>query len=192
MNLKEFTKNYIDRLNKLLNSLDINEIEKLKDVIVSASKNKSRVYILGNGGSASTASHMANDLRAGLGRRDILIVDAVSLTDNVAVNSALSNDIGYENAFYMQLKGILKKEDVVIAISCSGNSSNIVNAIEYANEVGSTIVGFSGFDGGKLKEISDVKIDVATPKGEYGLVEDIHLIINHIVFEYFQKEFDEK
>jgi len=120
-----------------------------------------------------------------LKRRNIISIDVVSLGDNHAVTSAIANDIGYENIFYMQLKDILKPEDVVLAISCSGNSPNIVKAVEYANSVGSTVVGVSGFDGGKLKELSNIKFHVDASKGEYGLVEDIHMILDHIIYSYY-------
>lgn len=185
MDFKNFTKNYIKELNNLLLNLDLDEFDKFYELIKNC---RNKIYIIGNGGSASTASHMANDLSIGLKRRDKLTLHAISLADNIAVNSAISNDIGYENVFYMQLKDILKPEDIVIAISCSGNSPNIIKAVEYANEVKSTVVGLSGFDGGRLKELSDIKLHIESNKGDYGLVEDAHLILNHILFSYFLKE----
>ncbi|UTJ06375.1 SIS domain-containing protein [Arcobacter roscoffensis] len=185
MDFKNFTKNYIKELNNLLLNLDLDEFDKFYGLIKNC---KNKIYIIGNGGSAATASHMANDLSIGLKRKDKLTLHAISLADNIAINSAISNDIGYENIFYMQLKDILQAEDIVIAISCSGNSPNIIKAVKYAKEVNSTIVGLSGFDGGKLRELSDIKLHVKSNKGDYGLVEDIHLILNHILFSYLQKE----
>jgi len=184
MKFKEFAESYINQLHKLLNELDLNEFEKFYNLLKN---HESKIYIIGNGGSSATASHMTNDLAIGLKRRDKKVLDAICLSDNSAVSYAISNDIGFENVFYMQLKDILKPQDIVIAISCSGNSPNIVKAVEYAKEINSTIVGLTGFDGGKLKELSTIKLHSQTAKDEYGLVEDIHSIINHIVFTYFQR-----
>lgn len=185
MNVKEFTRSYIENLKSLLDKVDENVVEQIVEQIDLCVKNRSRFYVIGNGGSSATVSHMANDLGVGLKRRDIISLDIVSIGDNSAVVSAVANDIGYENIFYMQLKDVMKPEDTILAISCSGNSPNIVKAIEYAKEVGSTIIGVSGFDGGRLKEISDIKFHVNAPKGEYGLVEDIHMILDHIIYSYY-------
>lgn len=185
MNIKEFTKKYIDNLKNTLDKVDENIVEQIVEQIEKVSKSKSRFYVVGNGGSSATASHWANDFAIGLKRRGLLTIDMISLGDNHAVTSATANDIGYENIFYMQLKDILKPEDVILAISCSGNSPNIVNAVEYAKKVGATVIGASGFDGGKLKEISDIKFHVEAQKGDYGLVEDIHMILDHIIYSYY-------
>ena len=137
MQIKEFTKKYIEELKNLLDNIDENIVAQIVEQIEKVSKSKSRLYVIGNGGSSATASHWANDFAIGLKRRDILTIDMVSLGDNAAVTSATANDIGYDNIFYMQLKDILKPEDVILAISCSGNSHNIVKAVEYAKEKGS-------------------------------------------------------
>ena len=113
--------------------------------------NDAKIYIIGNGGSAATASHMANDLSVGLKLREIRNFDVESLSDNSSVCTAIANDIGYENIFYAQLKNRIKKEDLLIAISCSGNSENIVKAARYAKEIGASVVGMTGFNGGMLK-----------------------------------------
>lgn len=190
MQIKEFTKHYIKNLKILLDRVDENIVAEIVEQIEMVSKNKSRFYILGNGGSSATASHWANDFAIGLKRRDLLTIDMISLGDNHAVTSAIANDLGYENIFYMQLKDILKPEDVVLAISCSGNSPNIVKAVGYAKEIGATVIGASGFDGGKLKEISDIKFHIDAPKGEYGLVEDVHMILDHIIYSYYIQKGD--
>lgn len=185
MNVKEFTKSYIKNLKDLLDKVDENVVEEIIEKIDKCVKSKSRFYVIGNGGSSATVSHMANDLGVGLKRRDIISLDIISLGDNSPVVTAVANDIGYDNIFYMQLKDIMKPEDVLLAISCSGNSPNIVKAVEYAKEVGSKVIGVSGFDGGKLKEMSDIKFHVDAPKGEYGLVEDVHMILDHIIYSYY-------
>ncbi|RXJ98222.1 sugar isomerase [Arcobacter sp. CECT 8986] len=184
MEFKEFTKEYIDTLYRTLNNLNLDCLEELQKLLSST---KGKVFIIGNGGSSATASHMANDLSVGLKRRNRLNLDVISLADNSAVNFALANDIGFENVFYMQLKEIIKKNDILIAISCSGTSANIIKAVEYAKSQGAIIVGFSGFEGGVLKNLADIKIHVETSNGEYGIVEDVHMILNHILFSYFEK-----
>ena len=131
---------------------------------------------------------MVNDLGAGLRRRNIRNFDIHSLADNVPVVTALANDIGYENIFEMQMRGLITADDVVVAISCSGESLNIINAVNYAKEVGCSVVGITGFDGGKLRSISDVNLHVDAPKGEYGLVEDVHMIFDHIIYSYYISE----
>ena len=180
--MEEFTKKYIERLILILQQTNIHAIIK---TIKKLNHTKGKVYIIGNGGSAATASHMVNDLGAGLKRRGLKNLDIESLSDNTPVCSALANDIGYKNIFYMQLKDKITKNDVLIAISCSGNSKNITKAVKYAKKEGATIIGLTGFDGGKLKKLSDINFHVPTQKNEYGLVEDMHSIFNHIIYSYY-------
>jgi len=186
--MNNFLKSYVTRLKLLLDQVDHKTVNSIVECLEKTIVNKSRIYIMGNGGSAATASHMVNDLGAGLRRRSIKNFDVISLADNVAVTTAIANDIGYENIFYMQLEGLLKPEDLIIAISCSGNSPNIVKAVEYAQEIGSTIIGITGFDGGDLKKLSDINFHIEAPSGEYGLVEDMHMILDHIIYSYYIHE----
>lgn len=187
MNIKNFVPFYIERLKSLLDKIDVEVIQKIVDELEKTKKHNSRIYILGNGGSSATASHMVNDLGAGLRRREIRNFDVTSLGDNTPVVTAISNDIGYENSFYMQMKGLISSHDVIIAISCSGDSPNIVKAVSYAKDLGCTIVGITGFNGGYLKEVSDICFHVDAPEGEYGLVEDVHMILDHIIYSYYIK-----
>lgn len=183
--MENFIKQYTENLSDILKNIDTHVVLKIKNSLDSTIKNKSKIYILGNGGSAATASHMTNDLSVGLKLRDIRNFDVESLSDNSSVCTAIANDIGYENIFYAQIKNKINKNDVLIAISCSGNSANILKAVEYAITQGTTIIGLTGFDGGKLKELSDINFHVNTPKGEYGLVEDVHMILDHILYSYY-------
>lgn len=185
MNVDDFIKQYTNNLKDLLDNIDRSEVSKIIDALNRCEENNSKIYIMGNGGSAATASHMANDLSVGLKLREIKNFNVESLSDNSSVCTAIANDIGYENIFYAQLKNKLVKDDIVIAISCSGNSPNIIKAVEYAKSIGTTIIGMTGFDGGKLKELSDIKFHVDTHKGEYGLVEDMHMILDHIIYSYY-------
>lgn len=184
MDLKFFD-NYLARLQQLLSRVDLESVRKIVETIEKTHEAKSNIYIMGNGGSAATASHMVNDLGVGLRRRGLMNFNIHSLADNTPVTTAIANDIGFENIFYMQLEGLLKKDDVIIAVSCSGNSQNITKAVKYAKEVGATVIGVTGFDGGELKELSDVNFHVDAPKGEYGLVEDVHMILDHMIYSYY-------
>lgn len=185
--VEEFTKEYILKLSQLLSEIDENVVADIVDLFERVSKNKNTVYIIGNGGSAATASHWANDFSAGLKRRNIISIDVRSLADNTPICTAIANDIGYENIFKLQLQDALTKDDVLFAISCSGTSPNIVNAVRYAKEIGATVIGATGFDGGELLKLSDIKFHVQTPKGEYGLVEDVHMILDHIIYSYYMQ-----
>ena len=183
--MQSFVKRYIDSLKNILDNLDLENIEKIKDALEKTIENESKIYILGNGGSAATSSHMANDLSVGLKLRNIRNFNVESLSDNNSICTAIANDTGYENIFYTQIKDQVKTNDLLIAISCSGNSENIVKAVEYAKTQGATIVGMTGFSGGRLKELADINFHIPTKSGEYGLVEDAHMILDHIIFSYY-------
>lgn len=185
MDIFTFVENYKNKLSLLIKEIDGKVIEQIINAFEKTAEKKSKIYVIGNGGSSATASHWANDFAIGLKRRRIAIFDMTSMGDNSAVVTAIANDIGYENIFHEQLRNILKPEDVLLSISCSGNSPNIVKAAEYAKKVGATVIGCTGFGGGKLREISDIVFHVNTPKGEYGLVEDVHMILDHIIYSYY-------
>lgn len=180
--MRQFAKEYTTKLIALLQAIDTDAIA---EIVHALENTTGRIYIIGNGGSAATASHMVNDLGVGLKRREIRNFDVQSLSDNTPVCSAISNDIGYENVFYIQIKDKIKPNDLLIAISCSGNSPNILKAAHYAKEQGTKIVGVTGFDGGELRTIGDINFHVPTPKNEYGLVEDMHMILDHIIYSYY-------
>mgnify|MGYP001047196834 FL=1 len=188
MKIKPFVTDYLTRLKVILDQVDPNIISDIIDALEQTIDDKSRIYIIGNGGSSATASHMVNDLGSGLRRRDIINFDVVSLGDNSPVVTAIANDIGYENIFYMQMKGLIKQKDIVIAISCSGDSPNILKAVDYAQSSGCKVIGITGFDGGRLKVLSDINFHVDAPKNEYGLVEDTHMILDHIIYSYYNQK----
>ena len=185
MKIKPFIKEHLTRLKQILDNIDVDVVSNIVDTLEETIENKSRIYILGNGGSAATASHIVNDLGAGLRRRGIINFDVTSLGDNSPVITAIANDIGYENIFYMQMKGHINADDVVVAISCSGESPNIIKAVDYAKDLGCKIIGVTGFNGGYLKKISNINFHVDAPEGEYGLVEDAHMILDHIIYSYY-------
>ena len=179
----DFSRSYFNYLSEVFEKIDEKQIENFINIILDARQRGSTVYFIGNGGSAATASHFSNDIQIGT-RTTGKPFKVVSLTDNNAVLTAIGNDFGYENLFLKQLEPLLVKDDVVVAISASGNSPNVVKGIEYANEMGCSTVGITGFSGGKLKEISKNSVHVPSEKGEYGPVEDLHMIFDHIIGNY--------
>lgn len=144
------------------------------------------IFLLGNGGSAATASHFAEDLWFGTHVDGKYAYRVVCLADNVPAITALANDTGYENVFIEQLRALFRPGDVVVAISASGNSPNVVRAIEYANANDGVTIGLTGFDGGRLRKICQVCVHVETAAGEYGPVEDIHLVMDHLITSYLR------
>lgn len=154
-------------------------IEKIADVLLDAYHNHKQTIIMGNGGSAATASHMACDLSKAWLDGKLMRNKCFSLTDNISLMTAWMNDAGYDEMFVGQLENIMEKGDVVIGISSSGNSPNIVNAMQYAKKNGANTIGFTGFDGGKMREIVDYCIVV--PTDSYKRLEDIHLMLAHVM-----------
>ena len=168
---------------KLLTQISSEEVLALASAINKARKTDNSVYIAGNGGSASTASHFATDIGIGsLNRANP--VRSVSLCDNSAAITAIANDMDYSSIFAQQLKLLGKQGDLLILISASGNSDNLLKAVEVASELRMESHSLTGFDGGKLKRLTlGQNIHVETPKGAYGLVEDAHLTICHVITE---------
>jgi D-sedoheptulose 7-phosphate isomerase len=183
--MKSFVKSYFNRMQETIAKIDPENIVEIIDALEACHDRSGKIYVIGNGGSAATSSHMANDLAVGLKLRKIRNFDVESLSDNVSVCTAIANDTGYENIFYTQLHQRIREKDVLIAISCSGDSPNIVKAVKYANQVGSKVIGLTGFDGGFLKDNCSAGLHVETDKGEYGIVEDIHMMLDHVIFSYY-------
>jgi D-sedoheptulose 7-phosphate isomerase len=179
--LADYAQRYARYLSELLARLDCAAIDRVGKVFEDARQDGRTIFVIGNGGSASTASHFANDFGFGSRKAGGKTYRMLSLTDNVAFMSAAGNDVGYSLVFVEQLKTLMNPGDVVLAISASGNSPNIIAAVDYANAHGAVTIGLSGFDGGRLKEITDVCVHVTTPAGDYGPVEDVHLILDHLI-----------
>lgn len=180
-----FTTQYLARLTELFDRVDTAAVAAFVDVLMQARSRGSQVFFIGNGGSAATAGHFVNDLTIGT-RSWSRPFRAVSLADNVATLTAIANDYGYGEVFVSQLKVLMVPDDVVVAISASGNSPNVVSAVRWANERGGITVGLTGFDGGELKALARVAVHVPTRPGEYGPIEDLHLIFNHLVTAYLR------
>lgn len=186
----KFIGEYFEEVKKCLDTLDKKQIEQVIHMLTQAYLKNKKVFILGNGGSASTASHMACDLGKGTLQRiydkDEKRFRVISLTDNVAVMTAFANDLSFDEIFIQQLRNLIEKDDVVIAISGSGNSKNVIKAVEYANSCGAETIGFLGFKtGGKLAQL--VTIPVIVNSQHYGPIEDIHCILNHVIASWIAK-----
>jgi len=190
LNVKSFSENYVEYLITLLNELDHQKVEECVKELEEARQKGNTIFIIGNGGSASTASHIGNDFGLAVlktsKKPNNKSYRAMPLTDNVSVISAIGNDSSYNDIFLDQLKVHYRKGDILISISASGNSPNLLSASNWVNQQGGKTIGWLGFDGGKLKEIVDIPIVVKSPKGEYAPVEDVHLIINHIIVTWMQ------
>ena len=183
-----FSKNYFDYLKVLIDKLSIENVSKFIELILQTRENNKTIFFIGNGGSASTASHFVNDISLG-SRQFEKPFRAISLCDNQAVITAIGNDDGYENIFLQQLQTQAKAGDVLVAISASGNSPNIIKAINWAKDNDLTTVGLSAFDGGMLAKLSDLNIHVPTKIGEYGPAEDLHMVICGLVGSFFRAHF---
>jgi D-sedoheptulose 7-phosphate isomerase len=170
---------YISELKTTLDLLAADEIDAVISLLHVTRIAKHTVFIMGNGGSASTASHFMCDLAKNTQRPDYPHFRVVALTDNMASFSAYANDEGYDQVFARQLELLIRPNDVVIGISASGNSPNVLNAIALANRAGAVTVGFTGFDGGKLRPLVHHPIHVPSDCIEH--VEDIHLMLEHLI-----------
>lgn len=175
-----FARGYLEYLIEVLNRLDAEAIAAFIDTLLQARERGARIFFLGNGGSAATASHFANDLEIST-RSWHKPFRAVSLTTNVSVLTAIANDYGYDEIFLRQLRTQMTDGDVVVAISASGNSPNVIKAIEYAKDHGAVTVGLTGFDGGRLRQVAHLNVHAPTNQREYGPAEDVHTILNHLV-----------
>lgn len=172
-------RSYIVQLQSTLDLLPLHKISEAVSILYEARLAHRQVFIMGNGGSASTATHFVCDLAKNTRKPDWPDFRVLGLSDNMALVSAYANDEGYENVFARQLASFVQPEDVVIGISTSGRSPNILEAIRLANDRGATTIGFTGFDGGDLANLADVNVHV--PSDCIEQVEDVHLMLEHLI-----------
>lgn len=182
---KAYLKSYIGYLTALLAGLDYQMISKVAECFLRARTRGATIFFIGNGGSAATASHFAQDLGEVGRKTKTAPFRAISLCESVPFMTALGNDYGFDRIFADQLNNLFKKGDILVAISASGNSPNIVETVKLAKKKKGITVGLVGFDGGKLAKISDFVIHIKTKYGEYGPVEDAHMILDHMITTYF-------
>lgn len=176
---------YIELEREILNKLDVAALNQAMQLIEEAYRARRKVYIFGNGGSSATASHYQNDFNKGLSEKLETKFEFVCLNNDTATLMAIANDIGFEEVFRYQLQGRIREGDLVIAISGSGNSANIINAVEYAREQGNKVIGLTGIKGGKLRQLADVSLHV--PVNSMQVTEDVHMIFDHLIVSVFYK-----
>ena len=188
--MHSFIQEYLEEVKNALTTLDTDAIQEALTMIIHAYEKGKRVFIFGNGGSASTASHMACDLGKGTLSRFYdnkeKRLRVLSLNDNMALLTAYANDLSFDHAFVQQLRNLVEEGDLVIVLSGSGNSKNLLKAMKYAKMCGAKSIGILGFkNGGKLAAMVDCSIIVQS--NHYGPVEDIHLVLNHLLASCFAK-----
>jgi len=186
-----FITNFFKEINEHLKEISPLEIAKALRILEATYERDGRIYVIGNGGSLAIARHFVGDLNKTVFKqhidKKIKRFQAIALPSTDAELTAWANDIGYDMVFAGPLKNYIQETDTLIAISSSGNSENIIKAVEVAKEFGIPVIGLSGFDGGKLNEMADVKILVPTEKGKYDIVESIHETVCHLITRYFQE-----
>jgi D-sedoheptulose 7-phosphate isomerase len=193
--MKEHIKNFSEEVVAALNHLPEEEISRALDILQATYERDGRIYIFGNGGSLALAAHWVSDFNKTVfgydaGSQHSKKFQAIRLPSTESELTAWANDVGYDMVFAGPLKNYIQDSDTIIAISSSGNSANIIKAVELAKSYQLPVIGLSGFDGGKLNELADAKILVRTQQGEYGIVESVHGTVLHLITEYFRGYFE--
>ena len=186
-NIEKYSLTYFENLTNIFKKIDLKKISLLAKLFQQCRNKNRKIFVIGNGGSAVNASAMSNDLGFDIFKKTKKKpFRIVSLTDNNAISTAISNDVGFENIFLSQLKMEYKKNDLLLVMSVSGNSKNLINSAKWVRSKNGKVFGILGQDGGILKKTCNNSIIVPSKKGEYGPVEDFQLIINHIFAHWFQ------
>lgn len=180
-----FAAQYLKKVQDVLGTISPEEVSCVLGILHEALRSGRTVFLAGNGGSAATASHMANDLMKTAAKKSGKGMRVIALSDNVPLLTAIANDEDFKEVFAGQLTALANSGDVLIVISGSGNSPNILRAIEAAKKLKVQTVGFLGMDGGKAKKMLDCSITV--PSNDYGPIEDAHTVLNHLVTEYLRE-----
>ncbi len=176
---REKIKNYIELERLALENLPVEGINTVMNILENARMRQKRIFICGNGGSASTASHYVCDFNKGISYGQDTKYNFECLSDNVPMMMAIANDIGYDDIFVIPLHNKLSEGDVVVGISGSGNSKNVIKAIEYANEQGAITIAFVGYDGGRLSQLAKYTIHIEIDNMQ--ITEDLHLVLDHMM-----------
>ncbi|MCF8262624.1 MAG: SIS domain-containing protein [Melioribacteraceae bacterium] len=186
--LYEHVEEYKKSLSDLLAKVDMCVLEQIIDQFIRVQKTRNTIYVCGNGGSAATASHFQVDFGFFVRYFTEKRIKIKSLTDQVPMITAIGNDHSYEDIFIDQMIDNFNPGDVLIAISASGNSANLLKAVDYANNNGGTSIAFVGFDGGKLKNMANIVMFTPNPPKQYGPIEDLHMILDHMMVSYLAKD----
>lgn len=185
MDFRNGIHDYYEREKQVFDALDPNEFNAALNALLRHYDNEDTIYVIGNGGSSATANHMVCDFNKGVSLSLSKPFHVVSLTDNIPSVMAYGNDVGFEDVFYLPLKQWLKPSDMVIAISGSGNSHNVIKAVTYAKKIGVEILGLEGYDGGKLKAIADINIHAKV--NDMQIAEDVHMTFVHVAMQLLWK-----
>ncbi len=185
MDFRNGIHDYYEREKQVFDALDPNEFNTALNALLRHYDNEDTIYVIGNGGSSATANHMVCDFNKGISLSLSKPFHVVSLTDNIPSVMAYGNDVGFEDVFYLPLKQWLKPSDMVIAISGSGNSHNVIKAVTYAKKIGAEILGLEGYDGGKLKAIADINIHAKV--NDMQIAEDVHMTFVHVAMQLLWK-----
>lgn len=192
--MDKYIKNFSSEVISALQNLPTEEIAKALDIIQATYERDGRIYIFGNGGSLALATHWVSDFNKTVFNHHLDAhsrrFQAIRLPSTESELTAWANDVGYEMVFAGPLKNYIQENDTIIAISSSGNSPNVIKAVELAKNYKIPVIGLSGFDGGKLNELSDAKILIKTKPGEYEVVESVHGAMLHLITRYFVNYFD--
>lgn len=183
---RKFSIDYLSKLKDLLDAFPHDRFEQIGRALLDAYHNEKHIFIMGNGGSGSTASHFVCDINKGSCQELKKKFKVMCLNDNIPSILAYANDLSYDKIFVEPLKNFVEEGDLVIGISGSGNSENVLQAISYSKEVGAKTVGLSGFDGGKLSQIADIPFVAAVH--DMQKVEDMHMIVVHMLMQYMCRE----
>ena len=192
--MEQYIQGFSDKVIGLLRELPREEIAKAIDILQATYERDGRIYIFGNGGSLALATHWVSDFNKSVFRHHLdkhtRRFQAIRLPTTESELTAWANDVGFEMVFAGPLQNYIQDTDTVIAISSSGTSPNVIKAVEVAKRYKIPVIGLSGFDGGRLNELADAKILVATEPGQYELVESVHGVILHLISRYFTDYFD--
>ena len=187
MQIDKYISEYRSLIDQGLNNVDSVKLDEIVDVIVSAHLSKSKVFVAGNGGSSAISEHLTCDHMKGVFHDTTLTPQFINLTSNVSLLTAIGNDIGYDRIFSEQLNYLADSGDVLIVISSSGNSPNIIKALETANTLGLTTIALTGFSGGQALRLADHNVHI--PINNYGVCEDCHQIIMHILAQHIRLKY---
>jgi len=184
--IRQFVSNYVAELKRAMDLIPLDKLEQTIEILIDAYETGHQIFIMGNGGSGATASHFVCDLNKGVRRGKTKRMRCICLNENMPSILAYANDLSYEDIFVGQLENFLEKEDVVIILSSSGNSPNVLKAIKFANQKSAHTIAFTGYKGGQVAVLA--KISIVIPAEDVQKIEDIHLILTHMIMQIFQKK----
>ena len=182
--MKQIILNYINDIHNLCDNLDTDQLNSACELMLESYKLGKKIFVAGNGGSAGTSNHFCCDFGKNAVSGDEHRPKIISLSSNISVLTALGNDFCYAEVFSQQLKNLMDDGDIVLLISASGNSPNIIEAAKFAKSRKGKVIGFSGFNGGKLKKLSDINVNIQSTS--YEQIEDLHMMLTHIIVCYFK------